>query len=110
MAYANGDVFIGGWLDGEKHGAGDALVRRKGQGLRGRMRTEARLGAGRTARRYPNERSGSSGGRFPGTVSGKPAERNAKTKMKPIPGLGLVAPREVETESRQERLRECEAR
>jgi hypothetical protein len=30
--------------------------------------------------------------------------------MNPIPDLGLVAPRDVETESRQERLRECEAR
>ena len=35
MAYANGDVFIGGWLDGEKHGAGTHLYAGKGRAYEG---------------------------------------------------------------------------
>ena len=109
MAYANGDVFIGGWLDGEKHGAGTHLYAGKGRAYEGVWdRGTPRCGTYREA--LPNEAERILGREVSGNGFRGSAERNAKTKMKPIPGLGLVAPREVETESRQERLRECEAR
>lgn len=109
MSYANGDVFAGGWLDGEKHGSGTHLYAGKGRAYEGVWdRGTPRCGTYREA--LPNEAErilGMEGTR--GVPRGSEA-RDAKTKMKPLPDLGLVEPREVETESRDARLRDCGAR
>ena len=103
------DVFAGGWLDGEKHGSGTHLYAGKGRAYEGVWdRGTPRCGTYREA--LPNEAERILGREGTRGVPRESEARDAKTKMKPLPDLGLVEPREVETGSRDARLRDCGAR
>ena len=106
MSYANGDVFAGGWLDGEKHGSGTHLYAGKGRAYEGVWdRGTPRCGTYREA--LPSEAERILGRDVP--RGGRSSAGNAKTSMTALPVVGLVRPREVETEARDARLRECGA-